>query len=82
MLRRDLEVAIRVGNILLDAQELEFVPCSDLFPDTLRTFQEQAAGKLSFADSAIVHVARQQAGGLALTFDGELRKVPGIQVPQ
>jgi hypothetical protein len=53
MVRRDLKVATRVGNILLEAQELEFVPCSDLFPETLRTFQDQASTKLSFAPRSL-----------------------------
>src|ERR1035438_10052214 len=41
MLRRDLSVATRVGRILLDAEELEFVPCSDLFSQTIETFSNQ-----------------------------------------
>ncbi len=82
MVRRDLKVAIRVENILLDAQELEFVPCSDLFPEILKTFQEQTSMKLSFADSAIAYVAQQRAEGLVLTFDEELRKETGVQIPR
>ena len=41
MARRDLAVAARVGQILLDAQELDFVPCSDLFAETWRTFRRK-----------------------------------------
>ena len=33
LVRRDLEAAVRVGQLLLEAQELEFVLCSDLFLD-------------------------------------------------
>jgi predicted nucleic acid-binding protein len=80
--RRDLSVARRVGNILLEAEELEFVPCSDLFPEIFRAFRKQTRTKLSFADSAIAYVAQQRAGGLVLTFDQELGKVPGIQMPR
>jgi hypothetical protein len=39
LVRRDLAVATRVGRLLLDAEELEFVPCSDLFLETLQTFR-------------------------------------------
>jgi predicted nucleic acid-binding protein len=82
LVRRDLEVASRVGRLLLEAEELEFVPCSDLFPETLETFAGQGSTRLSFADAAIAHVARQRAGGLVLTFDDELRKADAISVPR
>ena len=72
----------RVGNILLEAQELEFVPCSDHFFEIFQTFQQQIGTKLSFADCAIAYVAQQRAEGLVLTFDEELRKVGGIQIPR
>ena len=41
MLRLDLSAAIHVGRILLDAEELDFVPCSDLFLETLDCFSRQ-----------------------------------------
>jgi predicted nucleic acid-binding protein len=81
LVRRDLNVAARVGNILLEAQELDFVPCSDLFHETFKAFHEQTSTKLSFVDTAIAYVAQQRAGGLVLTFDDELRKLAGIQIP-
>ena len=82
LIRRNLEVASRVGQLLLEAEELEFVPCSGLFSETFETFAGQGSTHLSFADAAIAHVARQRADGLVLTFDAELRKVPAISVPQ
>jgi len=82
LVRRDLEVALRVGRLLLEAEELEFLPCSDLFLEAFETFAGQGSTRLSFADAAIAHVARQRAGGLVLTFDDELRKLPTIRVPQ
>ncbi len=81
MVRRDLKVATRVGSILLEAQELEFVPCSDLFLEALRTFQAQASTKLSFADAAIAYVAQKRADGLVLTFDEELKKATAVHMP-
>jgi predicted nucleic acid-binding protein len=82
LVRRDLAAAKRVGDILLEAQELEFVPCSDLFSHTLNAFRKQKATSLSFADAAIAYVAQQRANGFVLTFDDEFRKMPGIQIPQ
>jgi predicted nucleic acid-binding protein len=80
LIRRDLSVATRVGRILLDAEELDFVPCSDLFLDTMRTFSNQPGTRLSFVDAAIVSVARSQADGLILTFDEEFRKIAGLRI--
>jgi predicted nucleic acid-binding protein len=61
---------------------LDFVPCSDLFPEIFRAFHEQTNTKLSFADSAIAYVAEQRAEDLLLTFDDELRAIAGIQTPR
>ena len=80
MLRRDLSVATRVGRILLDAEELEFVPCSDLFSQTIETFSNQAGTRLSFADAAIASVARSRADGQILSFDEEFKKLASLRI--
>jgi len=41
MARRDLAVAARVGQILLDAQEPDFVPCSDFSRKSWRAFRRK-----------------------------------------
>jgi predicted nucleic acid-binding protein len=82
LMRRDVTVAARVGHILLEAEELEFVPCSDLFSEILKNFLKQTSTKLSFTDAAIAHVAQQRADGLVLTFDNEFQKIPGIRLPE
>jgi predicted nucleic acid-binding protein len=78
MARRDLSVATEVGSRLLTARELDFVPCSDFFFETLQTFRNQPRGRLSFTDAAIVTVARQHAPGLVATFDGDFGGMPGV----
>jgi predicted nucleic acid-binding protein len=80
LLRRDLAVAARVGRILLEAEELEFVPCSDLFLPTLDRFSNQGGTRLSFADAAIASVAHSRADGLLLSFDEEFRQISGLRV--
>ena len=80
LLRRDLSTALRVGKVLLDARELEFIPCSDFFPDTVDAFSNQAGTRLSFTDTAIACVARSLAEGQVLTFDREFRKMDGLRV--
>ena len=80
LVRRDLAVAASVGRLLLNADELDFVPCCDFFPDAFDIFAQQENTRLSFADAAIAHVAQERAGGLVLTFDEELGRLPGIRV--
>lgn len=79
LVRRNLSVAQRAGRILLEARELDFVPCSDFFQQTAEVFSSQAATRLSFTDAAITAVARNRCGGLLLTFDEEFRKVTELR---
>jgi len=78
MARRGPRVASEVADVLLGARELDFVPCSELFVDAVETFQRQTRTRLSFVDTAIVNVARNQTEGLVATFDRELSSVRGI----
>ena len=78
--RRGLDVAVRVATILLQARDVEFVPSSDMFPDVMETFRVQRQGRLSFADAAIVTVARHRAARFVATFDRDFRGVEGVAV--
>ncbi len=80
LVRRDLSAAAHVARILLEAAELEFVPCSDLFPEVAEAFVKQTRTRLSFADTAIATVARARAEGRILSFDEEFQKVSGLRV--
>lgn len=81
--RADLATAIAVGDTLLQAKELEFVPCSELFLDACETFRAQGAAGLSFTDSAILTVARRRDVAHVATFDADFRGIDGITaVPQ
>ena len=65
LVRRDIGVAARVGWLLLEAGELDFVPCSDLFPDAFRMFTRQGRTRLSFCrrgDRARCEGARRRPG--------------------
>ena len=76
--RRGLEVASAVATTLLQAREVDFVPCSELFLDTFEAFRNQGDRKLSFTDAAIVTVAQRSAGGLVATFDNDFQTIQGI----
>ena len=78
--RRDLAVATVVARVLLEAREVEFVPCSEFFQEILETFRTQKETALSFTDAAIVTVARRQKGSEIVTFDRDFRRVKGISV--
>lgn len=78
--RRDLSTASRVGSILLAAKEIEFVPCSDYFTDTLDVFRHQGATALSFADAAIVAITRRRAVQHVATFHAAFKNVPSLVV--
>ena len=80
LVRRDLETAIRVGRVLLEARELDFAPCSEIFPETVEYFSSQTKTRLSFADAAIAVVAQSRAQGQVLTFDEEFRRIDGLQI--
>ncbi|MFQ6045728.1 MAG: type II toxin-antitoxin system VapC family toxin [Gemmatimonadales bacterium] len=78
--RRGLATAQGVGQTLLDAREVDFVPCSDLFLDALDTFNGQREDRLSFTDAAIVTLARRHHPGFVATFDTDFQGLDGVTV--
>lgn len=78
--RRGHEAATRVATALLQAREVDFVPCSELFLDTLATFRDQPKGRWSFTDAAIVTVAQRSKPGRVATFDKDFRGVRKLAV--
>lgn len=78
--RRNLDVAVDVATKLLSAREIDFVPCSDFFLESLDAFRRQASGEMSFTDSAIATVARRHRPGYVATFDADFRDQPGLRV--
>ncbi len=78
--RRGLGVATKVTSTLLQAREVELVPCSALFFETLETFRSQPGRDLSFTDAAIVTLSRQRKIPFVATFDQDFEEVAGIEV--
>ena len=78
--RRDLETAVSVGETLFEAREVEFVPCSEFFGSTFEIFRGQARSQLSFADAAIIAIARGRGVEHVATFDSDFRDVGGLTV--
>ncbi len=80
LMRRGLDVAGPVARVLLDAREVEFVPCSPLFRDAVETFLGQTGSTLSFVDAAIVTLAGQRGAQFVATFDDDFRAVSSVAV--
>lgn len=78
--RRGLRAASAVGNALLEAREVDFIPCSELFDETYATFRNQRRRALSFVDAAIVTAARSLGADHVATFDADFRSLTGIRV--
>jgi predicted nucleic acid-binding protein len=79
LVRRDLALAAQVGDALLNAAELEFVPCSEVFVATRRAFAAQRGTRLSFTDTAIA-TAEARADRRVLTFDEKFRPLAGVDM--
>ena len=79
--RRDLSTAVDVGLKLLEAKELELVPCSDHFVEAFNTFRNQRGRRvLSFADAAIVAIARAREVEFVASFDQGFGAVKWIKI--
>lgn len=78
--RRGRDVAAKAGRVLLDARDVDFVPCSDVFLAAWDVFQNESAGRLSLTDAAIVTLARREKPGLVATFDEDFRRVGGVEM--
>jgi predicted nucleic acid-binding protein len=79
MARRGLDVARAVGNTLLAAGDLDFIPCSAIFVGAFETFRAQVRPDLSFADAAIATVARRELAAVA-TFDRGFRALTDLTI--
>lgn len=78
--RAGLGVAQEEGAHLLRAGEAEVVPCSPYFAEAFEIFRAQRKTRFSFADAAIVAIAKHRGAKRILTFDRDFRKVDGLDV--
>lgn len=78
--RRSSATALGVGETLLRAREVEFVPCSEHFAASVEMFGRVADLGLSFVDAAIVTVARARGASLVATFDADFARVDDLEM--
>jgi predicted nucleic acid-binding protein len=78
--RLGLKEAVATRETLLASEEVEFIPCSEFFLDSFDILRAQKDGGMSFAEAAIVAIARRRNSPFVATFDRDFRKVEGITV--
>jgi predicted nucleic acid-binding protein len=79
-LRLDPSTAEAVGETLLEARELEFLPCPPSFPEVWRVFRNQGQRGLSFVDAAIIAHALSDPDLAVATFDRGFEGLDGVSV--
>ncbi len=77
--RRGIGAAKAVGELLLDAREVELVPGVELFADAWQIFAGQKRFVLSFVDASIVALARQRNTRHVASFDEDFATFEGIE---
>ena len=80
LLRRGLEVAETVGDILHDAKEIEIIKASDLFERTWKIFTSQKNTVFSFVDSSNLACMEQMKISKIATFDKDFLKINTVDV--
>lgn len=80
LLRKGLNVAENVGNILLDAKEIEIIKASDLFERTWEIFNSQKNTVLSFVDASNLACMELMKISKIATFDKDFLKINTVEV--
>jgi len=78
--KKDLATTQQVARSLLDAEDVQLLPCSEIFLETLAAFHQQQDTKLSFVDLSLMVAAHKYAAGNIATFDKEFRRISGVRV--
>ena len=71
-------ITLDVADTLLNSQEVDFLPCSELFQHALDVFRTTSTARLSFTDAAIVAAARRHETKFVATFDEGFRRIEGL----
>ncbi len=79
-LKINMDAAVEVGNVLLDAREIEIVKASDVFERAWNIFREQRNTNFSFVDASIL--ACMELGNIKriATFDKDFLKIESLDV--
>lgn len=79
-LKINLKTAVEVGNVLLDAREIEIVNASDVVERAWEIFKEQGNTNLSFVDASILACMELRNIKRIATFDKDFLKIESLDV--
>lgn len=79
-LRKSMEAAKEVGNILLEAKEIEIIKASEVFERTWEIFSNQENTGLSFVDASNLACMEKQGITKIATFDRDFLKMRAVEV--
>lgn len=79
-LRKSIEAAKEVGNVLLDAKEIEIIKASDLFERAWEFFASQENAALSFVDASNLACMEQKNIRRIATFDKDFLEIGWVEV--
>lgn len=79
-LRKSIDAAKEVGNILLNAKEIEIMKASDVFERAWEIFINQENTALSFVDSSNLACMEQKRIKKIATFDKDFLKIGELEV--
>lgn len=79
-LRKNIDAAKEVGNVLLNAKEIEIMKASDIFESAWEIFTSQENTALSFVDASNLACMEYMKIKKIATFDKDFPKIHSVEV--
>ncbi len=79
-IRKSLKAAIEVGNVLLEAKEIEIMNASEVFERTWNIFSDQENTGFSFVDASNLACMEMRKIRKIATFDKDFQKIRSVEV--
>ncbi len=79
-LRKSMEAAKEVGNVLLEAREIEIMKASDVFERSWEIFMNQENTALSFVDASNLACMEKRKIRKIATFDKDFLRMSEVEV--
>ena len=79
-LRKSMDAAKEVGNVLLEAREIEIMKASEVFERSWEIFSNQENTGLSFVDASNLACMEMREIRMIATFDKDFLKIGSVEV--
>lgn len=79
-LRKSMKAAKEVGNVLLEAREIEIMKASEVFERTWDIFTNQENTELSFVDASNLACMEKRGIRKIATFDKDFLRIKAVEV--